>query len=49
MNFLDRTILKRGDSEGMQISQPYNVVHVNHVRPDNRTSTGFSVISLLIH
>lgn len=27
----------------MQISQPYNFVHVNHVRPDNRTSTGFSV------
>lgn len=45
--FIDKNVLNRGGND-MQISSPYNVVHLNHVQPDNRTSTGFSVIILNI-
>ena len=34
---------KSDNTETMQISEPFNVVHVDHVRADNRTSTGFEV------
>ena len=39
-----RGLLNRKSSKEMQISEPFNVVHVDHVRIDNRTSTGFEVI-----
>ena len=34
---------RKTSSKEMQISEPFNVVHVDHVRLDNRTSTGFNV------
>jgi hypothetical protein len=32
----------------MEISSPYNFQHVDHVRPDPRSSTGFSVLYLFL-
>jgi hypothetical protein len=32
---------KNDNGGGMEISSPYNFQHVNHVRPDPRSSTGF--------
>jgi hypothetical protein len=34
---------KQDDVGTMVISAPYNFKHVNHVRPNPRTSTGFDV------